>query len=256
MGTDGVPQGRTTIQGGSNISEAQNGVTQQPVPCAPCEQQTPAGLVQTERTGSKGDWTCSPQRRSSSRASPGLDGPLLGDVLETSLDSPWDGEGSADRAPDDGAACLGARPRCLGCTVLRAELDAAREELKITQGRHWPPGELWLGGCVLSPGVRCCHQGLLCHQPLSDCCTLGFGFTRGRASTGSWAREERIESHTSMLKARLWVPELSVTGAACRDERAELLSRCPAPQLHPTLRARVCTSGVSPAAGSVSQLLR
>ncbi|CAM4677525.1 unnamed protein product [Lepidochelys olivacea] len=133
VGTDGVPQGRTTVQGGSNISEAQNRVTQQPVPCAPCEQQTPAGLVQTERTGSKGDWTCSPQRRSSSRASPGLDGPLLGDVLETSLDSPWDGEGSADRAPDDGAACLGARPRCLGCTVLRAELDAAREELKITQ---------------------------------------------------------------------------------------------------------------------------
>ncbi|XP_030399036.1 uncharacterized protein LOC115640439 [Gopherus evgoodei] len=133
VGTDSMPQGRATIQGGSSISEAQNGVTQLPVPCTPCEQQTPAGLVQTECTGSKGDWTCSPQRRSSGCASPGLDGPLIGDVLETSLDSPWDGEGSADRAPEDGATCPGARPHCLGCTVLRAELDAAREELRITQ---------------------------------------------------------------------------------------------------------------------------
>ncbi|KAM9114689.1 uncharacterized protein ACDP82_019342 [Pangshura tecta] len=133
VGTDGVPQGRATIQGGNSISEAQNGVTQVPVPCAPCEQQTPAGLVRTKCTGSKGDWTCSPQRRSSDRASPGLDGPLIGDVLETSLDSPWDGEGSADRGPEDSATCPGARPHCLGCTVLRAELDAAREELRITQ---------------------------------------------------------------------------------------------------------------------------
>ncbi|XP_026519107.2 uncharacterized protein LOC112117121, partial [Terrapene carolina triunguis] len=133
VGTDGVPQGIATIQGDSSVSEAQNGVTQLPVPCAPCEQQAPAGLVRMECTGSKGDWTCSPQRRSSGRASLGLDGPLIGDVLETSLDSPWDGEGSADRVPEDGAACPGARPRCLGCTVLRAELDAAREELRITQ---------------------------------------------------------------------------------------------------------------------------
>ncbi|XP_053866552.1 uncharacterized protein LOC128826968 [Malaclemys terrapin pileata] len=133
VGTDGVPQGIATIQGGSSVSEVQNGVTQLPVPCAPCEQQAPAGLVRTECTGSKGDWTCSPQRRSSGRASPGLDGPLIGDVLETSLDSPWEGEGSADRVPEDGAAYPGARPRCLGCTVLRAELDAAREELRITR---------------------------------------------------------------------------------------------------------------------------
>ncbi|XP_039368249.1 uncharacterized protein LOC120390056 [Mauremys reevesii] len=133
VGTDGVLQGRATIQGGSSISEAQNGVTQLPVPCAPCEQQTPAGLVRMKCTSSKGDWTCSPQRRSSGRASPGLDGPLIGDVLETSLDSPWDGEGSADRAPEDSATCSGARPHCLGCTVLRAELDAVREELRITQ---------------------------------------------------------------------------------------------------------------------------
>ncbi|KAH1179668.1 uncharacterized protein LOC123352077 [Mauremys mutica] len=133
VGTDGMLQGRATIQGGSSISEAQNGVTQLPVPCAPCEQQTSAGLVRTKCTGSKGDWTCSPQRRSSSRASPGLDGPLIGDVLETSLDSPWDGEGSADRAPEDSTTCPRARPHCLGCTVLRAELDAAREELRITQ---------------------------------------------------------------------------------------------------------------------------
>ncbi|XP_032625240.1 uncharacterized protein LOC116818451 [Chelonoidis abingdonii] len=133
VGTDSMPQGRATIQGGSSISEAQNGVTQLPVPCAPCEQQTPAGLVRTECTGSKGDWTCSPQHRSSGRASPGLDGPLIGDVLETSLDSPWDGEGSADRAPEDNTTCPGTRPHCLGCTVLRAELDAAQEELRITQ---------------------------------------------------------------------------------------------------------------------------
>ncbi|KAM9114527.1 uncharacterized protein ACDP82_019201 isoform 2-T4 [Pangshura tecta] len=133
VGTDGVPQGRATIQGGNSISEAQNGVTQVPVPCAPCEQQTPAGLVRTECTGSKGGRTCSALPRSASCESPGLDGPLLGALLETSLDSPWDREGSADRGPEGGTACPGAQPRCLGCTVLRADLDATREELRITQ---------------------------------------------------------------------------------------------------------------------------
>ncbi|XP_039368243.1 uncharacterized protein LOC120390055 isoform X1 [Mauremys reevesii] len=133
VGTDGVLQGRATIQGGSSISEAQNGVTQLPVPCAPCEQQTPAGLVRTECTGSKGGRTCSALPRSAGCESPGLDGPLLGALLETSLDSPWDREGSADRAPESGTACPGAQPRCLGCTVLRADLDATREELRITQ---------------------------------------------------------------------------------------------------------------------------
>ncbi|TFJ96746.1 macrolide ABC transporter ATP-binding protein [Platysternon megacephalum] len=125
VGTDGVPLGRATIQGGSSVSDAQNG--------APCEQQTPASLVRTERTGSKGGRTCSALPRSAGCASPGLDGPLLGALLETSLDSPWDREGSADRMPEGGTACPGAQPRCLSCTVLRADLDATREELRITQ---------------------------------------------------------------------------------------------------------------------------
>ncbi|XP_067399032.1 uncharacterized protein [Emydura macquarii macquarii] len=133
LGTDGVAQYRATTEGGSGISEAQNGATQLPVPHPPCEQQVPTGLVPPECTVSKGDRACSTQRRSVSRASPELDGPSLGDALETSLDSPWDGEGSADRVLGGGVACPGARPRCLGCTVLRAELDAAREELRITQ---------------------------------------------------------------------------------------------------------------------------
>ncbi|XP_067399029.1 uncharacterized protein [Emydura macquarii macquarii] len=137
MGTDGMPQVRATTQGGSSVSEAQNGVspmaTQLPVTHAPCEQQMPIGLVPPERTGSKGNRACSPQHRNVGHVSPELDGPSLDDALETSLDSPWDGEGSADRAPEGGAACPGARPCCLGCTVLRAELDAAREELRITQ---------------------------------------------------------------------------------------------------------------------------
>ncbi|XP_032625239.1 uncharacterized protein LOC116818450 isoform X2 [Chelonoidis abingdonii] len=133
VGTDSMPQGRATIQGGSSISEAQNGVTQLPVPCAPCEQQTPAGLVRMECTSSKGGRTCSALPRSAGCESPGLDGPLLGALLETSLDSPWDREGSADRALESGVACPGAQPRCLGCTVLRADLDATREELRITQ---------------------------------------------------------------------------------------------------------------------------
>ncbi|XP_075763877.1 uncharacterized protein LOC102458906 [Pelodiscus sinensis] len=124
VGTDSVPQGRATTQGGSSNQEAQNGVSQLPAPCAPCEQQTPVSLMRPEHSSTKGDRACS---RSAGHVSPELDGPLLGDALETSLDSPWDGEGSAERA------CPGARPRCLGCTVLRAELDAAREELRITQ---------------------------------------------------------------------------------------------------------------------------
>ncbi|XP_026518940.1 zinc finger and SCAN domain-containing protein 20-like [Terrapene carolina triunguis] len=125
MGTDGVPQGRATIQEGSSVSDAQNG--------APCEQQTPASLVRMEHTGSKGGRTCSALPRSASCVSPGLDGPLLGALLETSLDSPWDREGSADRMPEGGMACPGAQSRCLSCTVLRADLDATREELRITQ---------------------------------------------------------------------------------------------------------------------------
>ncbi|XP_065429943.1 uncharacterized protein LOC101935625 isoform X2 [Chrysemys picta bellii] len=125
MGTDGVPQGRATIQEGSSVSDAQNG--------APCEQQTPASLVRMEHTGSKGGRTCSALPRSAGCVSPGLDGPLLGALLETSLDSPWDREGSADRMPEGGMACAGAQSRCLSCTVLRADLDATREELRITQ---------------------------------------------------------------------------------------------------------------------------
>ncbi|KAG6922569.1 zinc finger BED-type containing 9 [Chelydra serpentina] len=125
VGPDSVPQGRATIEGGSRISEAQNG--------APCEQQIPASLVRTERTGSKGGRPYGTLPRSTGCASPGLDGPLLGALLETSLDSPWDREGSADRVPEGGTACPGAQPRCLSCTVLRADLDATREELRITQ---------------------------------------------------------------------------------------------------------------------------
>uniref|UniRef100_A0A8C8RE53 SCAN box domain-containing protein n=1 Tax=Pelusios castaneus TaxID=367368 RepID=A0A8C8RE53_9SAUR len=137
IGMDGLLQDRITMQGDSNISGALNGTspvaTQLPVIHASCEQQTPASLVPPERTGSKGNRACSPQHRSAGHISPELDGPSLEDALETSLDSPWDGEGSADRAPEGSVACPEARPRCLGCTVLRAELDAAREELRITQ---------------------------------------------------------------------------------------------------------------------------
>ncbi|XP_043390855.1 uncharacterized protein LOC102942340 isoform X1 [Chelonia mydas] len=125
VGTDSVLQGRATIQGGSSISEAQNG--------APCEQQIPASLVRMERTGSKGSRACGALSRSAGCASPELDGPVLGTLLETSLDSPWDREGSTDRAPEGDTACPGTQPRCLSCTVLRADLDATREELRITQ---------------------------------------------------------------------------------------------------------------------------
>ncbi|XP_074837357.1 uncharacterized protein LOC142003898 isoform X2 [Carettochelys insculpta] len=133
MGTGSVSQGRATTQGHSSVSEAPNGVMRLPVPRPPCEQQSPASHVQPDRTGSKGDRICSSQHRSAGRTSPELDGPFLRDGLVTSLDSPWDREGSAERAPEGCVACPGTRPRCLGCTVLRAELDAAREELRITQ---------------------------------------------------------------------------------------------------------------------------
>ncbi|XP_074837276.1 uncharacterized protein LOC142003851 [Carettochelys insculpta] len=133
MGTGSVSQGRATTQGHSSVSEAPNGVMRLPVPRPPCEQQSPASHMQPDRTGSKGDRICSSQHRSAGRTSPELDGPFLRDGLVTSLDSPWDREGSAERAPEGCVACPGARPRCLGCTVLRAELDAAREELRITQ---------------------------------------------------------------------------------------------------------------------------
>uniref|UniRef100_A0A8C8REB9 SCAN box domain-containing protein n=1 Tax=Pelusios castaneus TaxID=367368 RepID=A0A8C8REB9_9SAUR len=133
VGMDGVTQYRATTEGGSNISEAQNEATQLSVPHTPCEPQMPTGLIAPEHAGCKGDRACGTQRRSVSCTSPELNGPSLGVALERTLDSPWDGEGCAHRAPEGSVACPGARPRCLGCTVLRAELDAAREELRITQ---------------------------------------------------------------------------------------------------------------------------
>ncbi|XP_044278183.1 uncharacterized protein LOC123019407 isoform X2 [Varanus komodoensis] len=60
------------------------------------------------------------------------DGPSLSDSMDILLDSPWSGNGSGETT-HNGPSGSRMLPPCTSCTVLKAELDAVREELRLTQ---------------------------------------------------------------------------------------------------------------------------
>ncbi|XP_015277972.1 PREDICTED: uncharacterized protein LOC107119872 [Gekko japonicus] len=116
-------------EGSGRASDSLNGT----LPCGTLRTgKTPASLVPSQLAFDKDDAVCSPRHRNDSRTSPEADGPSLSDSIDLLLDSPWSGNGSGD-ITHDGPSDPRVPPSCATCTVLKAELDTIREELRITQ---------------------------------------------------------------------------------------------------------------------------
>ncbi|KAH0631359.1 hypothetical protein JD844_005657 [Phrynosoma platyrhinos] len=127
--------GESYIEGGAKIdgsgrgSEGLNGVLS-PNPLN--EQKGPAGLGPSRLVFDKVVTVSGSQRGHDGRMSPEVDGPSLSDSIDILLDSPWSGNGSGDTT-HDGPSGPRMLPSCASCTMLKAELDTLREELRLTQ---------------------------------------------------------------------------------------------------------------------------
>ncbi|XP_013920265.1 PREDICTED: uncharacterized protein LOC106547569 [Thamnophis sirtalis] len=117
-------EGEAKTKGGGRVSEAANGILH--------EQKASASLGTSQLAFDKDATVSSPQPAHDGHGSPDVDRPSFSDSIDILLDSPWSGNGSGDTAQDGGP---GSRmlPRCVGCTMLKAELDTVREELQLTQ---------------------------------------------------------------------------------------------------------------------------
>ncbi|KAL7981162.1 hypothetical protein Chor_005396 [Crotalus horridus] len=117
-------EGEAKMKSSSRVSEAVNGIKH--------EQKASASLGPSQLAFDKDATVSSPQPGHDGHGSPDIDRPSFSDSIDILLDSPWSGNGSGDTAQDRGP---GSRmlPPCLGCTVLKAELDTVREELRLTQ---------------------------------------------------------------------------------------------------------------------------
>lgn len=118
-------EGEAKTKGSSRVSEAVNGILH--------EQKASASLGSSQLAFDKDATVSSPQPGHDGHGSPDIDRPSFSDSIDILLDSPWSGNGSGDTAQDGGP---GSRmlPPCVGCTMLKAELDTVREELQLTQG--------------------------------------------------------------------------------------------------------------------------
>ncbi|XP_034279568.1 uncharacterized protein LOC117669331 [Pantherophis guttatus] len=117
-------EGEAKMKGSGRVSEAVNGILH--------EQKASASLGSSQLAFDKDATVASPQPGHDGHGSPDIDRPSFSDSIDILLDSPWSGNGSGDTAQDGGA---GSRmlPPCVGCTMLKAELDTIREELRLTQ---------------------------------------------------------------------------------------------------------------------------
>ncbi|KAK9394582.1 hypothetical protein NXF25_015110 [Crotalus adamanteus] len=117
-------EGDAKMKSSGRVSEAVNGIKH--------EQKASASLGPSQLAFDKDATVSSPQPGHDGHGSPDIDRPSFSDSIDILLDSPWSGNGSGDTAQDRGP---GSRmlPPCLGCTVLKAELDTVREELRLTQ---------------------------------------------------------------------------------------------------------------------------
>ncbi|XP_053123841.1 uncharacterized protein LOC128332982 [Hemicordylus capensis] len=122
-------EGEAKMKGSGSISETLNGIISSN---ASCEQKTPTGRGPSRLVFDKEGTVSSPQQRHDGHLSPEADGPSLSDSTDMLLDSPWSGNGSGDVAHNGPSGSRGP-PSCAGCTVLKAELDTVREELRVTQ---------------------------------------------------------------------------------------------------------------------------
>lgn len=118
-------EGEAKTKGSGRVSEAVNGILH--------EQKASASLGSSQLAFDKDATVSSPQPGHDGHGSPDIDRPSFSDSIDILLDSPWSGNGSGDTAQDGGP---GSRmlPPCVGCTMLKAELDTVREELQLTQG--------------------------------------------------------------------------------------------------------------------------
>ncbi|XP_042296913.1 uncharacterized protein LOC121916162 isoform X2 [Sceloporus undulatus] len=127
--------GESHIEGGTKIdangrgSEGLNGVLS-PDPLN--EQKGSAGLGPSRLVFDKVVTVPGSQREHDGHMSPEADGPSLSDSIDILLDSPWSGNGSGDTT-HDGPSGPRMLPSCASCTMLKAELDTLREELRLTQ---------------------------------------------------------------------------------------------------------------------------
>uniref|UniRef100_A0A8D0BYC9 SCAN box domain-containing protein n=1 Tax=Salvator merianae TaxID=96440 RepID=A0A8D0BYC9_SALMN len=112
------------------VLEAMNGA----LPTNAIREQTAssAGLQPARLAFDKHDPVPCPQHGNEGHMSPEVDGPSLSDSIDMLLDSPWSGNGSGD-TNQDGPSASRMLPPCTGCALLKAELDALREELRLTQ---------------------------------------------------------------------------------------------------------------------------
>ncbi|XP_015744243.1 uncharacterized protein LOC103060066 [Python bivittatus] len=122
-------EGEAKMKGSGRVSEAVNGVLSSSVLR---EQKVSAGLGSSQLAFDKDATVSSPQPGHDGRGSPDIDRPSLSDSIDILLDSPWSGNGSGDTA-HDGPPGSRMQPPCVGCTMLKAELDTVREELRLTQ---------------------------------------------------------------------------------------------------------------------------
>uniref|UniRef100_A0A8C5SVR8 SCAN box domain-containing protein n=1 Tax=Laticauda laticaudata TaxID=8630 RepID=A0A8C5SVR8_LATLA len=117
-------EGEAKTKSSSRVSEAVNGILH--------EQKASTSLGSSQLAFDKDATVASPQPGHDGHGSPDIDRPSFSDSIDILLDSPWSVNGSGDTA-QDGAPGSRMLPPCVGCTVLKAELDTVREELRLTQ---------------------------------------------------------------------------------------------------------------------------
>ncbi|XP_003227717.3 uncharacterized protein LOC100552289 isoform X2 [Anolis carolinensis] len=121
--------GGAKIDGSGRVSEALNGIL---FPKPLSEQKGPAELGPSRLVFDKVGNVPGSQRENDGHMSPEVDGPSLSGSIDILFDSPWSGNGSGDTT-HDGPSDPRMLPSCASCTMLKAELDTIREELRLTQ---------------------------------------------------------------------------------------------------------------------------
>lgn len=139
-------EGRAKMEGRSRVSEVLNGAPSSNT----LSSQKALDVLGPSRLAFKKDITASGQQHSNDdQLSPEADGPSLSDSIDILLDSPWSGNGSGD-VTHDGPPGSRMLPPCASCTMLKAELDTVREELRLTQGNCvGTSGEYLMKDCFL-----------------------------------------------------------------------------------------------------------
>nr|XP_020667520.1 uncharacterized protein LOC110089082 isoform X1 [Pogona vitticeps] len=122
-------EGGAKVEGSGRVSEILNGV---PSSNTLSSQKALDGLGQSRLALNKDVTASGQQHNNDGQLSPEVDRPSLSDSIDILLDSPWSGNGSVE-ITHDGPPGSRMLPPCASCTMLKTELDAVREELRLTQ---------------------------------------------------------------------------------------------------------------------------